>query len=1007
MDCHSEVALAGQVPPAKMRLEKRLAHSGSAAELCSAWHSREPSGELTVEQNQSGHCAEEVLHSFGLQWGVGGFWCFGARSRTFLLLLFLVSCDLLLPPRTRPVGSQFLGESIRPSLEARPPRAGGGISCTCRGGLAGRRGEAQPSEPLRCRGGVVTQREATGLHRPSTSSQPVLFLITTRSPLEPGRQPSRRSRPERPDSGGASGLRCAGTVQGSGQEHPWLRVRLAAGKGAAGRGRSAAARQQGARAPPRATRAPPPGPERAPPHAHRGPSGCSPAGPGAHGGAARLRSPGSLPSPFWLRFSAGVSTRNKAAGGGGPGARVESGGNIRTAPLAESGQRPSKSSFPYLAAAPQMPSRGPESPSAARRFPAEGARAGNAPPAGRARPWGKRERAAQCLPRYGSPSLSGAAAVASTGRAARRAMLRATLLLLLLLLRGGRGERGRRRGRDGRGEGGAVPARCPPRRGRGAGAEPPALVAGEPHPAAPVQVRFLAETFRHVLLWEPGAGAPPEARYDVQYKRYGHAGWTAASHCAGTASHSCDLTPQTLSPQQRYYARVRAVTGNRTSRWTPTLVPLSPKEAILRLASVSAAVTGNRIHMTLQLPVNRWGNVTCKDVHGLWLEYHVCIQRASDGHRFVYVSTSLEFDLPPLLWGEKYCVSVEPRVVSQPTPGKRTEEQCLSIPLEEADRARTILLPSFTLLCLVALGILGMAWTWVYVKKPTKTPSVLQSFLRTSSPWGPSGLPALGKKDVVFCVEAEFVQFLSLSPKNRTTPDVLSHPSAGAAAPPLEESCWLPTLWAGSELKSLGLPGMQDSSGCSVDSGICLQEASGSLSHFLDCRGPFLGSSEEGEGVQESCGGLCVETGQGLQPVLFSEKTEELALEADRRQEPADPPQALFSGYQKQSGSSKTLSSTGEMAYSHPSLPNGYLKQPSFVVSSDLGDVTRTQDVSSRTQLFAAVAPCVLWSLDSPPECPKTSLPGSFLEPPVSPHLSLWHLSRQLSLDLGLPQCRV
>lgn len=202
-------------------------------------------------------------------------------------------------------------------------------------------------------------------------------------------------------------------------------------------------------------------------------------------------------------------------------------------------------------------------------------------------------------------------------------------------------------------------------------------------------------------------------------------------------------------------------------------------------------------------------------------------------------------------------------------------------------------------------------------------------------------------------------------------------------------------------MKSLGLQGVEDSSGCSMDSGICLQEGSGSLSRFLDCRRPSVGSSKAREEVQEGSGGFCIATGQECQ---LARKTEELALEAEGREEAVDPPRALFSGYQKQS---RTLPSTDETVHSQPGLASSYLKQPSFTVLSGLGDVTHTQDVPIRTPQFVSGSLHILWPLDLPADCPKTPLPGSFLEPPASPHLSLWQLSTQLSLDLDLPQCRI
>lgn len=56
--------------------------------------------------------------------------------------------------------------------------------------------------------------------------------------------------------------------------------------------------------------------------------------------------------------------------------------------------------------------------------------------------------------------------------------------------------------------------------------------------------------------------------------------WTAIPNCMKVSGHSCDLTYYTMGPAQRYYARVRAVSGNRTSPWQRTN-SFSPQEGKL------------------------------------------------------------------------------------------------------------------------------------------------------------------------------------------------------------------------------------------------------------------------------------------------------------------------------------------------------------------------------------------------------------------------------------------
>lgn len=53
--------------------------------------------------------------------------------------------------------------------------------------------------------------------------------------------------------------------------------------------------------------------------------------------------------------------------------------------------------------------------------------------------------------------------------------------------------------------------------------------------------------------------------------------WTAIPECWNTSELSCDLTHYTPDPEERYLARVRAVSGNLTSLWKRTNT-FSPEE---------------------------------------------------------------------------------------------------------------------------------------------------------------------------------------------------------------------------------------------------------------------------------------------------------------------------------------------------------------------------------------------------------------------------------------------
>ncbi|NXH85269.1 I10R1 protein, partial [Edolisoma coerulescens] len=382
--------------------------------------------------------------------------------------------------------------------------------------------------------------------------------------------------------------------------------------------------------------------------------------------------------------------------------------------------------------------------------------------------------------------------------------------------------------------------------------------------AGPQRVRFAAEVARHLLRWEPGHGCPSSARYDVEYKVYGSSvPWTAIPECGKTSEHSCDLTYYTLDPERRYYARVRAVSGNHTSPWQKTSA-FSPQEAGLRLAGQSLSVRGNSIQVRLQLLL-RSGNVTVEysDFHKEMTQYHVYVRRTQDNHTFRVVEKSAEFTIGDLFWVTEYCLSVEPSMANRPVPATRTEEQCVTT--GHGDRSTELLLGilSSSFIILLLLGLLGALLAHTYIRKPVRTPSVLKSFMKQSSLWVEHEPPSSGSLD------ADPIQQLFLCQK-----ELGSSPegSASTAQLPLGQGWKLPA-WPKDQLCPLGPSGSRDSSGTSTDSGICLHiPSSSSSSSSLSCsEGPepqgyrqqLPTAEDSGVGLESPCPAPGCSSGSG------------------------------------------------------------------------------------------------------------------------------------------------
>ncbi|NXN93655.1 I10R1 protein, partial [Rhinopomastus cyanomelas] len=351
----------------------------------------------------------------------------------------------------------------------------------------------------------------------------------------------------------------------------------------------------------------------------------------------------------------------------------------------------------------------------------------------------------------------------------------------------------------------------------------------------PTHVHFAAQIGHHLLCWEPGSDPRSDVRYEVEHKVYGtNTSWTAIPNCRGISGLSCDLTYYTLDPTRRYYARVRAVLGNRTSLWQRTN-SFSPQEASLWLSGQSISVMGNTIHVKLQLLL-RTGNLSVRydDVQRHARRYRVHVRRARDNQTFEVMETSTEFSIPDLFWGTEYCVSVEPDVASRRTRAVRTREHCVTVGEGSSDLDLSI--GSSFFITLLLLGLLGVLLVCTYIKKPVRPPAVLKSFIKQSSLWMEESLSSSSP-------DTERVQQLFLcqkDPKQDSDPNS----SSSTAQLPLEKGWRLPA-WPEDQGVLLGLGAMArgDRSGTSTDSGICLHISS---SNELSCS-----SSPEPQGYKQ------------------------------------------------------------------------------------------------------------------------------------------------------------
>uniref|UniRef100_A0A674IPD1 Interleukin 10 receptor subunit alpha n=1 Tax=Terrapene triunguis TaxID=2587831 RepID=A0A674IPD1_9SAUR len=503
----------------------------------------------------------------------------------------------------------------------------------------------------------------------------------------------------------------------------------------------------------------------------------------------------------------------------------------------------------------------------------------------------------------------------------------------------------------------------------------------------PGKVRFVADIINHVLHWTPGVNHSSDTLYEVEYKLYGKSGpWMAVPDCTGISGHSCDLTYQTMDPSQRYYARVRAVSGNHTSGWTRTNA-FSLKEATLRLSDVSLSVTGNTIHVSLQQLILRVGNktVSYKDIQKYGRQYRTYVRRASDN---LQVETREEFDIPMLLWGEQYCVRVEPRVLSRPVASIGTEEKCVTIPEKDGKWTCWVYWSIVTTWVGLTTLLLGTLLLCAYVKQPMRTPAIL-----VSQP-GANGHMSIA-------LTPGSIQQLSVCQRDTVQHHSTDSGSSPAQQPPDKGCTFLTSPDDHEHLLELEGLARGNSSCTSTDSGICLQDSSSGLSQFSgsesqDYQRQLPGSDDSGislarHSLERDCSPLA--RGLSQEAVEFRGYLKQPKGTVERQQDRAEGQLPT----QSPGGTDNTL----EMGCSEPALAKGYLKQASPGESGSQGFTSRLECNSSSLLNYGALGISV--PSKSLPEFPKapfalgifnTDLLGSL------PLISSLHSNERLCLEI-------
>ncbi|KAI1903865.1 hypothetical protein AGOR_G00031620 [Albula goreensis] len=241
-----------------------------------------------------------------------------------------------------------------------------------------------------------------------------------------------------------------------------------------------------------------------------------------------------------------------------------------------------------------------------------------------------------------------------------------------------------------------------------------------------------------MVYWDPPAGAPSVARYEVQVKRYSSdlaANWTTVPGCAWTQATCCVLSDVMSEPLARYFVRVRMVSNYSTSQWTRRKrLSLADSELLPPALSLTATSSSVKVKVHTK-PI-------LKRIFPFGLLYTIYLRETGPHNQTAEVVQVLwegagredEVLFSFLRWGQEYCISGQVEALAAlPTSGI-SPELCVLLPRPGWHRQLVLAFSALTVL--VIAGPLTLLIRHM-LKQPEKMPGTLRPSL---SAWRPLSL---------------------------------------------------------------------------------------------------------------------------------------------------------------------------------------------------------------------------------------------------------------------------
>ncbi|XP_027896493.1 interleukin-20 receptor subunit alpha [Xiphophorus couchianus] len=213
-------------------------------------------------------------------------------------------------------------------------------------------------------------------------------------------------------------------------------------------------------------------------------------------------------------------------------------------------------------------------------------------------------------------------------------------------------------------------------------------------PPKPINVSFSSVNLRNVLHWFPGNGTPEGTLFTVQYAIYGNPRevrkgkrehWRAVDQCTKIIRTWCDLSAETRDEEERYYARVRALGRNSSSKWTETNKRFDPKsETILGPPLVSVEIENNSAVVTINGPVryspnNHTPALTMKTIYHR-MSYNLSIFSTHRNQVLHFPVENSLFKYHMMDYNTEYCFSAKSRFLSIPLQSMSSVWHCITTP---------------------------------------------------------------------------------------------------------------------------------------------------------------------------------------------------------------------------------------------------------------------------------------------------------------------------------------